>query len=191
MATEASRLRAFLAVELPPAVHERLAALTDELAQHGADVRWVRTANRHVTIKFLGSVAPPALAMLQDGLTPVLHAIAPLPARVRGLGAFPSWRRPRVLWAGIDCAPLPAVAAAVDQAAAQLGLAAETRPFTAHVTLGRVTGTRRWAALEAALRPHLADEFGAWTIDALTAFRSDLRPAGALYTRLWSIPFGA
>lgn len=191
MATETARLRAFLAIELPPDVHARLAALKHTLAAQPAEVRWVRDENLHVTLKFLGSVEAEALEAMRDEILAVLGAAAPLPATARGVGVFPGWRRPRVVWAGVECAPLAALAARVDAVAAAHGIAAEARAFTAHVTLGRVNGTRGWRALEALLRAHAGEVFGAWTIAALSAFRSDLRPGGALYTRLWSIPFGA
>lgn len=191
MAAEGSRLRAFLAVELPADVHDRIAELKHALARQPADVRWVRDENLHVTVKFLGSIAADTLEALRESLGTALQATPPLPATAHGVGVFPDWRRPRVVWAGVACAPLGALAARVDACAAAHGIAAETRAFTAHITLGRVTGPRGWQALEPVLRAHDTHRFGAWTIAALSAFRSDLRPGGALYTRLWSIPFGA
>ena len=185
------RLRAFLAVEISADGRARLVARAAELARLGAAVRWVREDALHVTLKFLGAVRADTLVALRAALETPLAAVPPLDAVVRGLGVFPDWRRPRVVWAGVDCAPLTAVAAAVDAAAAPLGLARETRPFTAHVTLGRVRATRGWAPLEAALRARADEAFGNCPFTALIALRSDLRPDGAVYTKLWSIPFGA
>jgi 2'-5' RNA ligase len=129
------------------------------------------------------------MARLRDELAS-LAATPPLQATVRGLGAFPDLRRPRVLWAGVDCAALAAVAQAVDAAATRLGVVPETRPFHAHVTLGRVKGNARAAPLLRDVAARAAEDFGACTFRELIAFRSDLRPGGALYTKLWSIPFG-
>jgi 2'-5' RNA ligase len=142
-----SAMRAFLAVEMSPDVRERLVDVKRELAQLGAAVRWVRDDNLHVTVKFLGSVAEDALDELRALLLDALRDTAPMAARVRGLGAFPDLRRARVVWAGVECAPLPALAARLDAAAARIGVAPETRPFRAHLTLGRVNGTRGWKPL--------------------------------------------
>jgi 2'-5' RNA ligase len=183
-------MRAFVAVELSPAVHERLVAVKRALARHRAAVRWVRDDNLHLTIKFLGDVAAGPLETLRADLSAVLRDAVPLAATVHGLGVFPDARRPRVVWVGLACAGLAAVAAAVDAAAARIGVTPETRPFSAHVTLGRVSGPARWTPLGREIATRAAEDFGTCTIDALVGFRSDLRPDGALYTKLWSIPFG-
>jgi len=184
-------MRAFLAVEVDAGVRAPLATLTASLGQQGSAVHWVPDAARHLTIKFLAAVADETLAALQTELRFALATIAPLPAVARGIGVFPHWRRPRVVWAGVDCDGLAEVAARVDATAARLGLPPDTRPFAPHITLGRVQSPRGWSACAGALRVHAASEFGRWTIGALHAFQSDLRPGGAVYTKRWSIPFGA
>ncbi len=184
-------MRAFLAVEIEPEAHAQLVALKHELADSGATVRWVRDEALHVTVKFLGSVTGETRDELHAALSAPLAGLAPLDARLRGVGVFPDWRRPRIVWAGVDCDGLAALAATVDDAAARFGIAPESRPFSPHVTLGRVRDTRGWAPLEAALRARLTDVVGICRFSALNAVRSDLRPDGALYTTRWSIPFGA
>lgn len=183
-------MRAFFAIALSSEVRARLVAVKRELAQLGAVVRWVRDDNLHVTLKFLGNVAPETVDGLRAELTGALRDTPPLPATVRGLGVFPDPRRPRVVWAGVRSEGLGAVAATVDTAAASAGVAPETRLFSAHVTLGRVNGPARWEPLGREIAARAAEAFGAWTVAELIAFRSDLRPGGALYTKLWSIPFG-
>jgi len=180
----------FIAVEVAPAIHAALVDLKRELAQHGAAVRWVRDEGLHATIKFLGAVPDAQLPELRAALQDAVEASPPLPAAVRGLGVFPTLKRPRVLWVGLDCAPLAGVAARANAALAQFGFTPETRPFTPHFTLGRVQSTHGWARLEDALHAHWTDEFGSCELAELIAFRSDLRRGGAVYTKLWTIPFG-
>jgi 2'-5' RNA ligase len=83
------------------------------------------------------------------------------------------------------------VAATADAVATTHGLAPERRAFLPHVTLGRVRDTRAWAPLGAAVRARLTEVVGKCRFDALAAYSSDLRPDGAVYTKRWSIPFGA
>jgi 2'-5' RNA ligase len=185
-----TRVRTFFAVEVSAAIHAKLVRLKHELSDCGAAVRWTRDENLHATVKFLGSVAEGRLPELRTVLTQALGTTPPLSAAVQGMGAFPTPRRPRVVWVGLHCPPLSEVAGAVDGALAPLGFEPETRPFAAHITLGRVRDARGWPRLEAALRAHWDDDFGACTLAELVAFRSDLRRDGALYTKLWSIRFG-
>ena len=110
---------------------------------------------------------------------------------LRGLGAFPTPTRPRVIWAGT--APAPAFVAlgqAVDRALAALGFPPEARAFAPHVTLGRVRVPRRDPALAAALEAAGARAFGRLTVGRVSLMRSDLSPRGARYTELcgWPLP---
>lgn len=189
-AVSAADLRAFLAVETTPAIHAELARLKRTLAAAGADVRWVGDDGLHVTVKFLGRVAPAALAALRSALVPALAAHVPIPARVHGLGVFPTRRRPRVVWVGVTGGGLNALAQTVEAAAAACGFPPEARPFQPHITLGRVRGPRGAAQLDDALQAHWNDDFGHCVIRELIAYRSDLRPAGAVYTKLWTAPLG-
>ena len=182
--------RTFLAVEVAAPIHAALVDLKRELAESGAAVRWVRDDGLHATIKFLGAIPEAQLPALRAAATAAVGGTPPLPATVRGLGVFPTLKRPRVVWVGIDCTALTPIAAALDTALAALGFAPEARAFRAHVTLGRVKSTQGWARLETALHAHWLDDFGRCEIAELTAFCSDLRRDGAVYTKLWTIPFG-
>ena len=183
-------VRTFLAVEVAPDIHAALVDLKRQLSHTGAAVRWVRDEGLHATVKFLGGVPETLLPDLRAAVTDAVGAQPPLPAAVRGLGMFPNPKRPRVIWVGLACQPLTDLAAAVDAALEPLGFARENRPYHAHITLGRVKELRGWAPLDSALQRHRADDFGDCAIGELIAFRSDLRRDGALYTKLWRIPFG-
>lgn len=185
-----ARIRTFFAVEVAADVHAALVRLKHELARHDSGVRWVRDENLHATVKFLGGVEEAQLAALRDAAADAVATYTPLAADVAGLGAFPSLKRPRVVWAGLRCAALAQVAAAVERAVEPFGYAPERRAFRAHITLGRIADLRGWAPVEASLRAREQELFGRCTIAELAAFRSDLRRDGAVYTKLWTIPFG-
>ena len=184
------KVRTFLAVEVAPAIHAALVDLKHELASGDTGVRWVRDEALHATVKFLGGVEESVLPAVRAAVGDAIANTPPPTATVRGLGAFPTLQRPRVLWVGLQCQPLTAIAATVDGALTPLGFAADARAFRAHITLGRVNTMRNWSWLESALQRHWGEDFGSCAIAELTGYRSDLRRDGAVYTKLWTIPFG-
>jgi 2'-5' RNA ligase len=130
--------RLFIAIDLPEALASELGSLVPPFP--GA--RFVPREQIHLTLSFLGEVAPEA----QRELEPLLVQVT-LPAfalTVRGGGVFPDRRRPHVLWAGVDASPaLLQLRAAIEEAVQRVGLPAEEKPFHPHVTLARLKGPRR------------------------------------------------
>lgn len=164
----------------------RLTAEISALRAVAGDVAWVAAANLHVTLKFLGQVDAARLPAIETALADAAAAKAPFQLGLRGLGAFPSSSRPRVLWAGaaegaVACARL---AAGVDEALEAVGFAREARAFSPHVTLGRVHEPRRNAALAEALAAGERRELGHVRVDRVSLMRSELSPRGARYTEL-------
>jgi RNA 2',3'-cyclic 3'-phosphodiesterase len=188
--TPAPTIRAFLAVEVAVSIHAALVDLKRELARTDAAVRWVRDEGLHATVRFLGAVPDATLLAVRAALARALVTTPCMTVAVRGLGVFPTPTRPRIVWVELDCPTLHAVAAAVDAALEPLGFAKDPRELQPHITLGRVTGGQGWTRLAAALHAHRADDFGTCQLADLIAYRSDLRRDGAVYTKLWTVPFG-
>lgn len=182
------RIRAFLAIDPSAATHAALVALKAEFTATRADVRWVRDGGLHCTLKFLGSVECARLERVPAAVAAALAGRRPVRAVARGLGVFPTPARPRVVWVGFDGSGLGNIAAAVDAALAAEGFASERRPFRAHITLGRVNGRRGWGRVSQVMAAHAEDDFGSTDVDRVVVYQSDLRPDGAVYTALWTIP---
>jgi len=165
-------------------VRARLAAEVDRLRPLARGVAWVSRDNLHLTLKFLGGVEPIRLDALAEALTTIVAGWPAFELTVRGLGAFPSRTRPRVLWAGVDAgaAALATLAAGVDDALASLGFSREARAFSAHVTLGRVREPRPNPRLAEALAVEGA--FGRQRVTRVCLMRSQLSPLGARYSEL-------
>jgi 2'-5' RNA ligase len=183
-------VRLFVAVELPEPLKEAVGALQAPLRRFNAAVSWTRPAGLHGTLKFLGEVDPPRRAGIEAALAAV-EAHAPFELRLRGLGAFPGWSAPRVLWLGIEPAapPFAALHRTVEDALAPLGFPRETRPFHPHLTLGRVRDRRGLDALAAHLRDRAAaTDLGAFAVREAVLFQSVFRPEGAVYTALRRCP---
>lgn len=179
---------------MPPALRTRLGAEIERLRPHARGVGWVAPENLHLTLKFLGGVEPARLPAIAAALAQVAGRGAPFELALHGLGAFPSATRPRVFWAGVSAgAPaLDALAAQVEAALVGLGFPPEDRPFSAHVTLGRVREPRRDPSLATALDGAASLALGAFVVEGLALMRSDLSPRGARYSPLgsWSLGSG-
>lgn len=173
---------------LPDDVRQRLATAVEGLRPHATDVAWVAPANLHVTLKFLGQVDEARVLAFAEALTGAAAGHRAFDVVVRGLGAFPSPTRPRVLWAGLDgdAGRLAALAESVDAACGGLGVPRETRAFAAHVTLGRVREPRRQPTLADALAR--GGEFGRVGVGRVALMRSELSPRGARYSELALCP---
>ncbi|MDP3938944.1 MAG: RNA 2',3'-cyclic phosphodiesterase [Deltaproteobacteria bacterium] len=190
---EEEAYRAFVAIEIPDDLRQRCAALIDRLREHAPGVGWVRPRNLHLTLKFLGTTRPSQAERLSESLAHKAAKLSPFAVSLEGLGAFPSPRRPRVLWVGIGEGreALSNLAGKVDGAAGKAGFSRETRAFSPHLTLGRVkmvrVGSVDWPGLIARLDP---GPLGRFTADALTLFRSELGPGGAVHTPLRRVPLG-
>ena len=165
-----------------------LAASVEQLRPVANDVTWVGPDNFHLTLKFLGPVDTGRIPDVTEALMSVAEACPSFHLGIRGLGAFPSPARPRVLWAGIDAgaAPAAALAARVDDGLEALGFKREARAFSPHVTLGRARQPHAQPRLAEALVSTLF--LGRVEVASISLMRSDLSPRGARYTELAAAP---
>ena len=132
--------RVFVALRLPAAVAERMAAVGRDLERKLADVKWVETENLHFTLRFFGELDPGAVERVVLAVTAVTAATTAFTLRLDGLGTFPPRGRPRVLWAGVGAgrAELEALASRLEERFVEHGLGRADRVFAPHLTLGRV-----------------------------------------------------
>lgn len=191
-----SLLRAFIAVEIPPAIHQAIEKQAAPI-RSGLDsslVRWVPVENIHLTLKFLGDVSPANLDLLEQMLCAEVGQHRAFDLGFGGLGAFPNPKRPRVIWIGIQApAGLEALQHGIEAATATLGYPDEQRPFSPHLTIGRVKQNIASADMQkirAALESSKVGSLGTTRVSAVHLFKSDLKPSGSVYTRLFSAPLG-
>lgn len=187
----AERIRAFIAIRLGAEVDSAIAAFQTRLRRSVQGVAWTDPENFHLTLRFLGSqVTADSLQTISEGLSEGLAAIARATAafeiEVRAAGAFPSLNRPRVIWVGLQSGELKGLAARVEALAIEAGLPAEERPFSPHLTLGRVRVPVRSPALRRELEEAGKLAFGVSTVRELILFQSRLSPHGAKYLALGS-----
>jgi len=160
----------------------------------GAPVRWVAVENIHLTVKFLGDVSLANLDLLKRTLQSEAASHAAFEVSVGGVGAFPDMRRPRVIWVGVQAPPqLSSLQSGIDAQMSRLGYAREERPFSPHLTLGRVARAASLAEVRRigeVLQTLKIGFLGATRLHQVHLYRSDLQPSGAVYTRVFSAPLG-
>lgn len=184
-------VRAFVAIEIPVEMRHQLVEQITRLKQYtpSTTVRWVRLEGIHLTLKFLGDVSLDKLDQITVLLEEVGLRHTPFRIDIGQFGCFPSPRRPRVLWVGVEDSSgvLISLQADLDGVLSQIGFKRETRPFHPHLTLGRVkrgahNSTVR--SLSAILEEVTIGDLGQVNVDEICLIRSDLKPTGALYTRI-------
>ncbi|OLC98845.1 MAG: RNA 2',3'-cyclic phosphodiesterase [Acidobacteria bacterium] len=182
-------MRLFVALEIPSAVRENLAAFLDSLRGISKEPRWVRPGNLHVTLKFLGEVEEAKVAAIRNALKEMRCEQA-IKLNFRCLGFFPNEKHPRVFWAGIEAsANLKILATDIDGAMDKLGIPREQRPFSAHLTLARFERPGLSEALRKAIATNMERDFGSLRTNEFHLIQSKLNPSGAQYTTLASFPF--
>ena len=189
-----SLLRVFVAVELSAHTCDVIQKQTSRLRQAlGSDfIRWVPSQNMHLTLKFLGDTAVSHLDFLKQMLVREAELHSPFEMQVGGVGCFPNQRNPRVLWIGIHApSDLTALQRGIEAGALRLGYKPEARPFSPHLTIGRVRESASLTELQKiriALSAVQPGNVAIAKVDAVHLFKSDLQPGGSVYTKLFSIP---
>jgi RNA 2',3'-cyclic 3'-phosphodiesterase len=180
-------MRTFIAIPLPEECRNMILQVQDQMRSFGADVRWTAIPSIHLTLKFLGEIDRGALPQLAAALRQ--QAVRPgFAVCIRGLGAFPELRHPKVLWYGIEGATdrLALLQAAIETACESLGFKREERAYHPHLTLGRVQGKKNLQPLMEYIKIGTGPE-RSFRADHFNIYQSVLSPRGANYTILEKI----
>ena len=176
-------LRLFTGIAVPPAINLRLDELVQRLKPL-AQIRWSPASNFHITTKFIGAWPEERLDAMKQALA-TLQGGGSFRIAVRGLGFFPNARAARIFWVGIEGDPaLTALASRTDQACAKLGVEAEKKSFSPHLTLARIDKPSGLAALHETLAREPAAEFGEFEASNFHLYLSSPGARGSIYTSL-------
>jgi len=183
------RMRTFIAIELSDEVNSELAAIQEELKKASSDVKWVETANIHLTLKFLGDVDERKAGEIKSILDKIASEYKKFEMSLFKIGAFPKLDYPRVIWVGIDknCATVEEMAQHIENECEKIGFKKEDRPFSAHLTLGRVRSPKNKEALKDKILSISVKPLN-FNADKITLFQSTLTPKGSIYTVLHQSP---
>jgi len=183
-------IRSFIAIELPEEAKRGLAKLRSDLERtEHSFVKWVEPGAIHLTLKFLGNIPFKQVAEVTKAMKEAAQGISPFQLEISGLGAFPNLKQPRVLWVGIggEVNVLSRLQQNIDFALAHLGFAREKRSFTPHLTLARIrqgaSPGERKSFGELVVSTRFENKYRI-AVTAINLMRSQLTPAGAIYTCL-------
>ncbi len=186
-------IRTFLAIELPETIHKRIEGVQGDLKSSHADVRWVSPWKIHLTLKFFGDIEEATIEPIVKAIEGPVHNAPPFSIRVKGIGAFPHWKNPRVIWMGLINGGdvLIPLQKQIEMELEKIGFEPEGRTFQPHLTLGRVNSARGKEELIRRMERYREEEFGEIGVAKVILFKSDLKPTGPIYTPLREVELGS
>ena len=190
-------MRIFVGLDLDPAIRQRIQRFVEGVSPFAPEARWVRPESLHITLKFIGEQKAEQVEAIKQVLNKV--ETPQFEIALRSWGFFPTVKAPRVFWIGLDGPPaLVGLAAAIDAATASLGIAAEERAFSPHLTLARsgqgasgAPGLRKgdgpnpvFQMLQKRLAQMAEVEFGTMAAREFFLYQSQLGAYGSNYSKL-------
>jgi len=183
-------VRLFLAINLPTDVRREIVAATAPVREVAPELSWVDESRIHLTLKFFGDQPQEQANAIRGAAEQVGARHKELMMRVGGIGAFPNFRRSRVVWIGVEQeSRLELLHHDVEMACAAIGFDVEGRPFRPHITLARVKHPlpeegARMLSRTARRVDYTADVL----VRSLDLMQSDLGPGGSAYSTLVAAP---
>jgi len=178
-------VRAFIAIEISDEARQLLVPIQGQLKKTGADIKWVKPENIHLTLKFLGDITNEQTGAVSCLLDNVARQYNKFDMTLFKIGAFPKLDFPKVIWVGIDnkCAVIEEIASRVTDACQEIGFEREKRHFSSHITIGRLRSSKNKAGLKKEILdidvPRIVIP-----VDSIILFQSTLTPQGPIYTKV-------
>ncbi|PIR16513.1 MAG: RNA 2',3'-cyclic phosphodiesterase [Deltaproteobacteria bacterium CG11_big_fil_rev_8_21_14_0_20_49_13] len=182
-----TKIRSFLAFDIPPEVKQKLSRLISDFSKKEKGVKWLNASLLHVTMKFFGDVEEELLmGDIVDSIGSVTSSCAPVSLDCQGLGVFPNWKYPNVIWAGFlgDVELVLSMQAELEKALAKYPIKKDDRAFRLHLTIGRAKELKSTSLLMKQINELGPISFGKVVIDHLTLYKSVLTKEGSVYTAL-------
>jgi 2'-5' RNA ligase len=185
-------LRTFIAFKLPETIISHIRRIQEKIKACGFRMGWVLPENIHLTLKFLGEIPKQDIDIVSQGMAETATLYSPMTFSAKGIGVFPTVKRPRVLWIGLngDTYPLIQMQKDLEERLDAVGFPKEDRAFKAHLTIGRVKAELDPQKLVEVMEKFSGIESERFIADKIILFRSELKPGGAVYTELHSVDLG-
>jgi 2'-5' RNA ligase len=176
-------LRSFLAVPVDPAVLENLGSAVARIKPDLKEIRFVRTNNLHITLRFFGNITENDVEEIKRRINSVISGYKIFKIKIKSISAFPNMKNPRIIWAGIqdESGKLKFMAENLNRLLSGIGEKEEDRGFKAHLTIGRVRSRLNPEYFQKIIYPCINNDFGESTVNRIILYRSTLLPDGPVY----------
>ncbi len=192
-------MRTFIAVDLSEQARKEVGEFLKRQKKKHWPVKWEKAEKVHITLAFLGEMeGGRSLGKVKEAVERGREGILPFEVGMRGMGCFPDFVKPRVVWIGLvgDLKSLARLQKQVEQellAVKEIKIPFEKRKFIPHLTIGRVKGGR-WRQIKEMgrqiknmSRREFSSRIG---VKSVGIYKSELRPGGSEYTKLEEIDLG-
>jgi len=171
---------------------KKIEEVQEDLKLSQADVRWVNPEKIHLTLKFFGNIDESRIEPIVKSIEGPIQNTSPFSLKVRGVGAFPHLKNPRVIWMGLVDGKevLVHIQKQLERELEKIGFEPEERAFHPHLTLGRMKSNKGRSELVGRMERRKEEEFGDFGVERVILFKSDLRPTGPIYTHLRELKLG-
>jgi len=183
-------MRAFIAIPLPDQVKAHLKACQNQLKYQGLKAAWPRPHTLHLTLKFMGEISETQVDKVSTAMDHALERLRGFEAETAGIGVFPSVKKPRVIWAGVQCPgnALENLAKRLDlEIHERAGLAMEKRRFSAHLTLARLKQRVNPRKMVDLIQKFHTQKKRSFQVREVVLYRSELQPGGAVHSPLHTV----
>ncbi len=177
-------MRVFLSIEIDEKLLDKISDVQKQFMECEAPVKYVETENLHCTLKFFGEIEDNKLNDIIEAIENKIKNHEPFKVNIKKTGVFPNERYIKVLWLGMEgVEPFSNLQKDLDQDFVKMGFKKE-RSYTPHLTIGRVKGAKNKKELLSKLEELGDVEIGEMGINKIVLKKSELTPAGPIYTTL-------
>jgi 2'-5' RNA ligase len=176
------KIRSFIAIELNKEIQDALANIQTDLRSSGADIKWVKPRNIHLTLKFLGNIDTNLIPKIKNILEDITKKYKNFSGDLTELGAFPKLHNPRVIWVGMQTGKdkIISITKELEDNLSKIGIPQEEKEFHPHVTLGRIKSSINRLKLVELLN-NTKISILKFQVKKITLFKSTLTPEGPIY----------
>lgn len=177
--------RTFIAINLPEELKRKLGEVIIKLKKTNPDyaIRWVKPKNLHLTLHFFGDLNEKQIAQVEEGIEEIAKRVDSFKMKTGDFGCFPNEERPRVIFIEVkDTKAIHNLIGQLEVMLQNLGFPIDTRPWQAHITLGRVKNHVKFKATGPTLAPEIFE------IKSVELMESQLTPEGSVYSIIKSFP---
>jgi 2'-5' RNA ligase len=177
-------LRLFLAIDIPNSAREKITEAQSFFRTLNLDAVWVKPANVHLTVKFLGDTPSDLIPAIKERIAEIAKSSPPFSVTLGKVGVFPNVSRPRVLWVGLEDREdhLNSLKIRVEKEMASLGFPPDKQKPVHHLTLGRIKSGKNKERLKKALQSAQSIEMAPFEVSSVQLIKSELSPKGSIYS---------